>query len=178
MSYAIYLLASATVLFAIMRGLLPERRSLALLAACFVVAWSPSDLARLSTVDGAFYQGITMHTLLAIALFLEAWRRRSLSLLGAGVATAFAAIRCYEGVLALLAAASSLNLGPGDIRINAGESVQVGKLRVKTDEMARMLPPEPTAPARKAASRCTSRRAKRCTSTTRRCATSAKARRP
>ena len=42
--------------------------------------------------------------------------------------------------MALLAAASSLNLGPGDIRINAGESVQVGKLRVKTDETARMLP--------------------------------------
>ena len=42
--------------------------------------------------------------------------------------------------MALLAAASSLNLGPGDIRINAGESVQIGKLRIKTDDMARMLP--------------------------------------
>ena len=30
--------------------------------------------------------------------------------------------------MALLAAARSLNLGPGDIKINAGESVQVGKL--------------------------------------------------
>jgi CHASE2 domain-containing sensor protein len=42
--------------------------------------------------------------------------------------------------MALLAAASSLNLGPGDIRINDGDSVQIGKLRIKTDEMARMLP--------------------------------------
>ena len=42
--------------------------------------------------------------------------------------------------MALLAAASSLNLGPGDIRLNAGESVQIGKLRVKTDDTARMLP--------------------------------------
>jgi CHASE2 domain-containing sensor protein len=42
--------------------------------------------------------------------------------------------------LALLAAASSLNLGPADIKLNPGESVQIGKLRVKTDEAARMLP--------------------------------------
>ena len=42
--------------------------------------------------------------------------------------------------MALLAAARSLNLGPGDIKLNDGESVQIGKLRVKTDEMARMLP--------------------------------------
>ncbi|HWP12906.1 MAG TPA: serine/threonine-protein kinase [Ramlibacter sp.] len=42
--------------------------------------------------------------------------------------------------MALLAAARSLNLGPGDIRLNPGDSVQVGKLRVKTDDSARMLP--------------------------------------
>lgn len=40
----------------------------------------------------------------------------------------------------LLAAARSLNLGPADIKLNAGDSVQLGKLRVKTDEGARMLP--------------------------------------
>ena len=42
--------------------------------------------------------------------------------------------------LALLAAARSLNLGPGDIKLNPGESVQIGKLRVRTDESTRMLP--------------------------------------
>ena len=42
--------------------------------------------------------------------------------------------------MALLAAARSLNLGPADIKLNAHESVQIGKLRVKTDEIARMLP--------------------------------------
>ena len=42
--------------------------------------------------------------------------------------------------MALLAAARSLNLGPADIRLNVGDSVQIGKLRVKTDEAARMLP--------------------------------------
>jgi len=42
--------------------------------------------------------------------------------------------------MALLAAARSLNLGPQDIKINAGDSVQIGKLRIKTDEGALMLP--------------------------------------
>ena len=42
--------------------------------------------------------------------------------------------------MALLAAAKSLNLGPGDIKLNNGESVQVGKLRVATDDIGRMLP--------------------------------------
>lgn len=42
--------------------------------------------------------------------------------------------------LALLAAAHSLNLGPADIKLNIGESVQIGKLKVKTDDLARMLP--------------------------------------
>ncbi len=42
--------------------------------------------------------------------------------------------------MALLAAARSLNLGAGDIKINPGDSVQLGKLRVKTDEAGRMLP--------------------------------------
>jgi serine/threonine-protein kinase len=42
--------------------------------------------------------------------------------------------------MALLAAAKSLNLGPGDIKLNPGESVQIGKLRVRTDDIARMRP--------------------------------------
>jgi len=42
--------------------------------------------------------------------------------------------------MALLAAARSLNLGPGDVRLIGGEAVQVGKLRIRTDETGRMLP--------------------------------------
>ena len=42
--------------------------------------------------------------------------------------------------MALLAATKSLNLSTADITLNGGESVQIGKLRVKTDEAARMLP--------------------------------------
>lgn len=42
--------------------------------------------------------------------------------------------------MALLAAVNSLNLTAADIRLNAGESVQIGRLKVKTDEAALMLP--------------------------------------
>jgi CHASE2 domain-containing sensor protein len=42
--------------------------------------------------------------------------------------------------MALLAAMKSLNLTSADVKLNAGESVQLGKLRVKTDEAALMLP--------------------------------------
>ena len=42
--------------------------------------------------------------------------------------------------MALLASANSLNLTAADIKLNAGDSVQIGKLRVKTDEAATMLP--------------------------------------
>ncbi len=42
--------------------------------------------------------------------------------------------------MALLAAGASLNLGPQDIRLRPGDSVQIGKLRIGTDASAQMLP--------------------------------------
>ncbi len=42
--------------------------------------------------------------------------------------------------MALLGATKSLNLSVSDIRLNAGQSVQIGKLRVNTDEAALMRP--------------------------------------
>ncbi len=42
--------------------------------------------------------------------------------------------------MALLTAVKSLNLLSSDIKLNSGESVQIGKLRIKTDESALMLP--------------------------------------
>lgn len=42
--------------------------------------------------------------------------------------------------MALLTAYTSLNLGPADVKLQTGESIQVGKLRVKTDGAAFMLP--------------------------------------
>ena len=42
--------------------------------------------------------------------------------------------------MSLLAVAASLNLGPADIKLNVDESVQIGKLVIKTEEAAMMLP--------------------------------------
>ena len=42
--------------------------------------------------------------------------------------------------LALLAATNSLNLATSDVRLQVGQSVQIGKLRIRTDERALMLP--------------------------------------
>ena len=42
--------------------------------------------------------------------------------------------------MSLLAVAKSLNLGPADIKLNVGESVQIGKLVIRTDESALMRP--------------------------------------
>ena len=42
--------------------------------------------------------------------------------------------------MSLLAVAKSLNLGPADIKLNVGESVQIGKLVIKTDDAALMQP--------------------------------------
>ena len=42
--------------------------------------------------------------------------------------------------MALLAALKSLNLSSADVQLNVGDSVQIGKLRVKTDEFALMSP--------------------------------------
>jgi eukaryotic-like serine/threonine-protein kinase len=42
--------------------------------------------------------------------------------------------------MSLMIAAKSLNLSPGDIKLNPGESVQLGKLKVRTDNFAVMRP--------------------------------------
>jgi hypothetical protein len=108
--YAFYALLSAGLVFWFVRRLQPERPLLALLTACFTLVWAPSDLARLSTVERAVYQGITFGTLLAAALLLEAWQRRSVPLFGVSTLMAFVAIRCYEGGAALLAGFPALLL--------------------------------------------------------------------
>ncbi len=42
--------------------------------------------------------------------------------------------------MALLASLNSLNLSPADIKLNVGDSVQIGKLKIKTDAAAYMWP--------------------------------------
>src|SRR5262245_40186079 len=73
----IYALLSAALVLGIARRLLPERPDLAWLTACFTIVWAPGDMARLSTVEGAVYQGITLGALLAVTLLVTAWARQS-----------------------------------------------------------------------------------------------------
>ncbi|MEN9436691.1 MAG: hypothetical protein RIR09_1346, partial [Pseudomonadota bacterium] len=52
-------------------------------------------------------------------------------------------VNCYGHAvpsMALLTAYTSLNLGPGDVKLRTGEAIQIGKLLVKTDEAALLLP--------------------------------------
>lgn len=42
--------------------------------------------------------------------------------------------------MALMAALKSLNLAPGDIKLDTGNAVQIGRLKIKTDESALMSP--------------------------------------
>lgn len=42
--------------------------------------------------------------------------------------------------MALLAALKSLNLRPGDVKVLPGEAVQIGRLKVRTDELSRLRP--------------------------------------
>jgi hypothetical protein len=108
--YALYALLSALIVFRVARGLMPERPLLAVLTAAFMLVWAPGDLARLSTMERAVYQGIALGSFLALGLFVESWLRQSAPMLGAAVLTAFLAIRCYEGGAALLAGAPLLLL--------------------------------------------------------------------
>jgi hypothetical protein len=108
--FAIYALLSAVLVFTIVRRLGPRVPLLATLTACFVVAWAPHDQARLSTVESAVYQGITLGLLLAAALMVEGWARRNFTLLSLSVLAAFLSVRCYEGSFAPLAAVPALLL--------------------------------------------------------------------
>lgn len=108
--FAIYALVSAALVYAVTRSLLPQQPLLALLTAGFTIVWAPGDMARLSTVEGTVYQGITLGTLVAVSLWVAAWHRQSVPLLAAGVLVAFLDVRCYEGCAPLLAGAPALLL--------------------------------------------------------------------
>ena len=108
--FALYALGSAALVHGVTRRLLPQQPILALLTAGFTIVWAPGDMARLSTVEGAVYQGITLGTLVAVGLLVAAWHRHSVPLLAAGVLVAFLDVRCYEGCVPVLACAPALLL--------------------------------------------------------------------
>jgi len=109
-SYWIYLGLNALLVLWIARRLTPFRPGFAFLAGVLAVVWAPTDEARLSTVERALYAGITFGMLLAIALFMESWRRRSLPLLAAAFLLSVVSGRCYEPTLPVLLLAPLLLL--------------------------------------------------------------------
>jgi hypothetical protein len=113
--YLAYAWGAALLLFGLVRRLAPGRPLLAFAAACLLLAWSPSDLARLACLERAEYMSFTFAVLLALRLFLAAWQRRSAALLAVAVLVAFVAVRSYEATLPLLLA------GPFAIAWAAGE---------------------------------------------------------
>jgi hypothetical protein len=107
--HGLYLWMAGVLLYTLLRRLAGDG-SLALLAAAFVVAWAPSDRARLCTVQGTLCSGATMSALLAVLLLVEARRRGSGPLVAAAGLVAWVTVRGYEATLPILLAAPLLLL--------------------------------------------------------------------
>lgn len=99
--------------------ILPRAPMLALLAGVFAVAWAPLDWLRLDTTLIAGYAGFTAGTLLALALFVESWRRQSRALLLCSGALALSCALGVESVIPVLAAGPLLVLATPQRRATA-----------------------------------------------------------
>jgi hypothetical protein len=103
-----YVSFTGVVVFWLCRRLAPRDAALAVLGSAFTMLWAPTDLMRLSTIQGTVHLGFGFGTFLAVALLIESWSRRSLGLLAAATAAALVTILSYEGVLPLLGLAPLL----------------------------------------------------------------------
>ena len=90
--------------------ILPRAPMLALLAGVFTVAWAPLDWLRLDTTLITGYAGFTAATLLALALFVESWRRQSRALLLCSGAVGLSCAMGGEILIPVLAAGPLLVL--------------------------------------------------------------------
>lgn len=94
----------------------------ALLASVFTATWAPLDRMRLDSVQvGTRYSGVTAATLVAIALFIEGYRRGRPLVAAAGGIVAVATVLTIEGAVPVLAGAPLLVLAaaPGTLRDSA-----------------------------------------------------------
>jgi hypothetical protein len=105
---AAYLWGTGSLVFLILRRLLPQQPRLAFLAGLFCMVWAPSDFLRLDTVLLTGYAGFTLGTVLATFLYLESWFRRSPILLAASGLCAVAMSRGAEAIVPLLCVAPLL----------------------------------------------------------------------
>jgi hypothetical protein len=95
-AHGLYLVFTASLVFALVRRLVPGNLLLAFLAGVFTAVWAPTDHARLNTLGLTAYSGLTLGTVLAIVLFVEAWVRRRAALLAAAMVIAFVTARGSE----------------------------------------------------------------------------------
>lgn len=106
--HAAYLWLIGVLVWAAFRRLVPAHGFAALAAGAFAATWAPRDSLRLNAVETVAYSGVTFVALAAAAVLWVAWRRRSLVLFAAAALLAALAVRTYESVVPLLAAAPAL----------------------------------------------------------------------
>jgi hypothetical protein len=120
----VYLALAAGLVFLLVRRLAFAGPVLPFLAGVIAATWAPLDMGRLAVVQCSINSGATFGVLLALYLFLESERRRSLSLLAMAVLVGLVTARSYEAVLGLLAGAPLLLLVRGE-RPGRGRWVRV-----------------------------------------------------
>jgi len=107
-AHGLYLVLTASLVFALVRRLVPGNLLLAFMAGAFTAIWAPTDHARLNTLGLTAYSGHTLGTLLAIVLFVEAWIRRRAALLATAMLMALVSARGTEAAVPLLVGAPLL----------------------------------------------------------------------
>jgi hypothetical protein len=100
-AHGLYLVLTASLVFALVRRLVPGNLPLAFMAGAFTAIWAPTDHARLLTLGLTAYSGLTLGTMAAIVLFVEAWVRRRAVLLALAMLLALVTARGTEAAVPL-----------------------------------------------------------------------------
>jgi hypothetical protein len=117
--HAVWLTLGGLLVCLLLRRMLPGAPVLAFLAGAFTVAWAPSDLTRLASVQMIVYSGCTFGTLLSAWLLVEAWWRHRPALVLLAALAGAAAVLSMEAALPLVALAPLLLLPGGGWRERA-----------------------------------------------------------
>ena len=111
--HAAWLTVAGILTFLLVGRLLPSGAMAAYLAGAFAVAWMPSELTRVASVQMIQYSGPTAGVLAAACLLVEAWRQRRPALLAAAMLAGGLTTLSLETTLPLLGLAPLLLLSVG-----------------------------------------------------------------
>jgi hypothetical protein len=106
--HGLYLWCAAGAVFLLVRRLAPGHDRLGFSAAALAATWAPLDAMRLDTVLLSGYSGATAAATAASLLLVEAWLRRSRTLLALASSLGFLTLRVFEGSAGLVVAAPLL----------------------------------------------------------------------